>query len=352
MANNRLDDYTLRENIRACWREKLKWSSASLPVNMFFRKDGDTIVLTLNSRRLMGLPSAVANGEHVGESGTAFDAYAAALRAYMPEDSQKVCLNIVKSDTPPADPMLFTDYCNYARFLYRAMKFSEQHADWFFLSDRLQVLVDNFKEYINEHEFINIVAPLGGKTSAAEQMAKQFVNERPAVLREALGLSEGDTLAYKLPLGLRVQGAPDPTTALFAKNVWGPSMWDTHGRTMGVIEFRGGDGRNNLRRVGVLSEICLFANLAADLFGERQPDFRRNPAADDRAYLSIPSKITKVKGTIVTVPKRRHPLITKKVLQVLQKSHVETAISYAVLLFDMRGDTPVFEQEITGADEK
>lgn len=347
MAGRKLDDYTLRENIRACWREELNWSSASLPTNVYFRRDGDTIVMTMNSRRIMGLPSAAANGKHMGESGAAFDAYAAALHAYVLEDGQKVCLNIVKSDTPPADPMLFTDYCNYGRFLYRAMKFSEQHPDWFFLSDRMQVLVDNFKEYIGDHEFINIVAPLGNRISAADQTAKELVKEHPAVLREALGLAADDALGYKLPLGLRVQGAPDPTTALFAKNVWGPSMWGVHGGTMSVIEFRVAEGSNNqnVRRVAALSEICLFANIAEDLFGGRQPEFRRNPAADDRAYLSIPDKIKDVKGIIVAKPEGQHPLITKKVLQAFQESPIETGISYAFMSFYMKGDTPVFGQE-------
>lgn len=51
------------------------------------------------------------------------------------------------------------------RFLYRILKFSEQYKQWFELSHRLEVLKDNFKNYLNN--------PSGFVTSAPSDEPKK-----------------------------------------------------------------------------------------------------------------------------------------------------------------------------------
>lgn len=343
MGQRGLDDYTLREQVREQWRNRFKWNSASLPGNLLLSREGGTVVLTVASRLVLGLPEDLRCGLHLGESSTSFDAYAAALRAIsFPDD--KIRLNVPEEHLPEDDgPQAYMEYCNYARFLYRCLRFREQHFDWFELSSNLSVHVDKFAQWFRNGMFEPIWKASRPGRRASNSGATHFASDWSGTLRVRINFPSLGPSGSPLPLGLRVESLGAKRGAsLFANASWGPDVWEAAPRRLGVFQVRSG---NLAKKVGVLSELFIFANLALDVYTNRLGNIQMDNVPEDSDYRKVHPTRGVIAGLLLEEG-TRHPLVVPEVLKVYQQTLKPVRIHYEMMPYEVeraRGrETPIF----------
>lgn len=132
-------DRKLREKITQELRDETK-SQVELPKGFLFEKAASGICMRFQSEDGMGLGDTKKNMQ---EDAAAFEAWALAIYVHCLHGKGKVCLEI--PDGVSWDLNDLYKYPHYSRFLYRVLRFSEQHP-WLDISasKRLGKLAGNF----------------------------------------------------------------------------------------------------------------------------------------------------------------------------------------------------------------
>lgn len=154
------------------------------------------------------------------------------------------------------------------RFLYRILKFSEQYKYWFELSSTLEVLKDNFKNYL---------ALPGVKfvTSAPDDEASDNLDDLKnnlesyieyvfwdsyRVQRDILKLDRGAIVGRQLPVSL-FDVTKSKKTGVFTFGKSAVDFWALDGDTINVYELK-----VNNPMVGIITEIFFYSNYVHDVF--------------------------------------------------------------------------------------
>ena len=201
---------------------------------------------------------------------------------------------------------------HYGRFLYRAMKFSDQYSGWFSLSPALKDRVENFRAYLRTNSFCNNVAtgPAGPGNKRESRMEALMVREWDRLLRpiaEQAGIVLTDVPGRQFPVGL-FEGDDPEKAHVFTGGKSAIDLWATSGDNIVIFELK---VRNVM--VGILSELMFYANYMADMYINDSTFTHREPLTAQRGYEQLLScQFHRVQAAMLT--DRLHPLITPAVL--------------------------------------
>lgn len=145
-------DKAPRGSILKKWKTACKSNATGikLPKGFLFSEENGVLTMTFQTKRGFGLDRSPCNMQ---ENGAAFEGWALAVYVHYLDRKGRVCLDIPEN-LPEPDESLYTKYPHFSRFLYRAIRFSEQYP-WFQLSGRLEALTKAFERFLNRYHFTN-----------------------------------------------------------------------------------------------------------------------------------------------------------------------------------------------------
>lgn len=274
-----------------------------------------TLILT---KEAVGLAK---NNKNMQDNDACFEGWAVALKA---AGIEKINLNV---NGISSSPDFETGQGHYGRFLYRALRFSEQYDDWFSLAESLACVVTNFKEKYLEDESVilynNVPDKEAGKNGKKECYIEALMaseNGKKAFLNSLKKAKEEEDInpeqVYRqLPVGLFL-GKVGEGNQVFTDGASAIDLWTLKGDTLQVIELKADN-----RMVGIITEIFFYSNYMYDLLIEKtfrstKPKFN-NGDKKNRGYDTLfdNDKIKRIEGFMLADV--YHPLITSGVLDVL-----------------------------------
>lgn len=247
-------------------------------------------------------------------------------------------VSVVLAVQPLPDQLPYTGHTG--RFLYRAMKFSEQFAGWFSLSPALGDAVGAFREYLACHRFCNNVptGPAGENAHLENRLEALFAGPHAQVL-QAIGAKKGLYLDgpffRQLPVGLFEETA-SKQTGVFTGGKSAIDLWTTAGEDLVFFELKVDNAK-----VGILSEVMFYANYLADMFVAHTfvPQAPPDDNKDHRGYARLFDRpLRRVRAVLLT--DRLHPLLTATVLQEMDQGSPQIRyhdLRYALDLVPMEG---------------
>lgn len=297
----------------------------------------DTLKLTL-SKEAIGLGD---NPKNMQDNAAAFEGWALALHTRL---GAEIVLDVEdgvlqKDETEKElENRLKGKSGHFARFLYRALRFSEQYSAWFSLSEKLEKIVDNFGAWmadqkdnlignapkgeagVNEHLEIHIEAAF-----AETQAGKDKLTE----LTKSEFIIDSDMIHRQLPVGLFLgelsEDAQIFTGGKAAIDLWGLSE---DRRTLAIFELK---AKNPM--IGIVTELFFYANYMNDLInGAFKPDPKS--AKKDRGYSKLVEAIETIQQVkAYMLADTLHPLITDKLLKQMNENG-GLNIQYGKLRYD------------------
>ena len=270
----------------------------------FLQGEEDTVVMALSHRAMGAAPE---NNLNMQCDEAAFEAWALLIHVH--------CGVRVKL-TWKKEPEVKAYRGHYGRFLYRAMKFSQQYPDWFSLSPALKDRVEAFRAYLHAHQFCNNVptGPAGTNENLENQVETLFAGECAPVLRaiaERSGISLTDSPYRQLPVGL-FEEVKSEETRVFTGRKSAIDLWGTSGDSIVIFELKAKNPK-----AGILSELMFYANYMADMY----INHTFTPVESKTSYRGykqlFPLRFRHVQAAMLT--DRLHPLITPAVLEEMNR---------------------------------
>lgn len=299
--------------ILECLKKTLNNRNIRLPANIGFNGNEKELIMTLTESGA-GFGTKPLNMQ---ENGAAFEGWAVAIYVHYMKCAGYVTLELQKNRALPVEP--YTAVPHYSRFLYRAMKFSDQYS-WFRLSEQLRDAVEAFRDYLGSHDVtnnfpLNEAADKGKLESKVEGKFSDDA-EGTRALQTRLGISDSHCKIYRqLPVGL-FEGEVAESTGLFTGGSSAIDLWTIFGDTLYVIELKADN-----KMVGALTEVFFYANYVYDMYVQPAYRFRMNPGKADfcgyQELLIRASELRKVKGLLLLDKDSLHPLLSKDVLGAL-----------------------------------
>lgn len=234
---------------------------------------------------------------------------------------------------------------HYGRFLYRALRFSEQY-DWFSLEESLERVVTNFKDNYLENKSVflcnNVPYQKAGKNGKIEcyieALMAESKNGKEAFLNSLKKTKEEEDINPKqqvyrqLPVGLFL-GEVKEGNQVFTGGASAIDLWTLKGDTLQVIELKADN-----RMVGIITEIFFYSNYMYDLlikktFQSTEPKFNNSKRIRNRGYdILKKANIQKIEGFMLS--NDYHPLITSDALDVLNAGRKNDKIQYFKAEYD------------------
>lgn len=331
-------DEKLLEKVTAKWREHTGSKKFSLPFLLGEEDAGKTVTMIFSSMDDF-------YSHNMQENNAAFEAWALAIYVHYLDECGNVRLDIRPEDFKMAKQKERS--LDYNRFLYRALRFSEQYGKWFSLSERLEELTGCFITQLDRHKFTNNVP---GKTSGLSEPTK---NEKKmewlfsddahgktdTLLKKCLGV---DKVHHHLPVGLfDVTDNPkcmkcSEENSVFPGKGAAIDLWATDGTALKILELKA-MGKEANDKVGAVTELFFYANYVYDMFVEKNNAFCKRKAPDVRGYGEFSDSLRRVEAYLLLDAKSRHPLMDRKVLNILNGG-TNGAITYACLIYNCTDD--------------
>lgn len=205
------------------------------------------------------------------------------------------------------------------RFLYRILKFSEQYKHWFKLSHRLEVLKDNFKNYLNTPGGFVTSAPSDEpKKDIAKYNLESYIEylfcDSISAQKDILKLPIGTTIDRQLPVSL-FESTKSSTTGVFTGGKSAIDFWALNEDTINVYELK---SKNPM--VGIITEIFFYSNYVHDVFIRKNLNHGRghvtlNKDVTYRSYNKINGK--QVKGIMLSNSDGWHPSLDKSTRRII-----------------------------------
>lgn len=221
---------------------------------------------------------------------------------------------------------------HWGRFLYRALRFSEQY-EWFELSEKVREAVDDFKQYLNGSVFTNNLAE--GDAGIKEKHGIENMVEALFVENEEIqkkyDFFAGNTVYRQLPVGLfRVEKncKYSKKTMIFTGGRSAIDLWTWNGDEFEVIELK----TKNIM-MGIITEIVFYTNYMYDFLIRGDGNFILSKPSympeKDRGYSNIyySNGFKKICG-IMLADEYHTILKDKRVLKVLNEGRLNNSIKY------------------------
>lgn len=216
------------------------------------------------------------------------------------------------------------------RFLYRAMKFSQQYGDWFELSDYLKSEVNKFGTHIRKGVFVNNIGEgvAGSKDKLNDENAVEEKMAEPGVLRSVVkSIDIGNNPVYRqLPVGL-FAGDVAKKNMVFTGGKSAIDLWTKNGDEINIVELK---TKNAM--MGIVSEIFFYANYIYDLIGNtglfemtEPPKNKKELRGYDEAFYNRPKKVN---GIMLADNMRFHPWVMDGIIDVLNDNKINDLTYY------------------------
>lgn len=228
------------------------------------------------------------------------------------------------------------------RFLYRILKFSEQYKQWFELSHTLEVLKDNFKNYLNNPSGFVTSAPSDEpKKDRANYNLESYVEylfcDSISAQKDILNLPSGTTIDRQLPVSL-FEGTKSSTSGVFTGGKSAIDFWALDGDTINVYELK-----SDNPMVGIITEIFFYSNYVHDVFIRKNLDHGKGCVKTEfgtyRSYNKINGK--QVKGIMLSNSNRKgwHSSLgkptRKEIERIMNANGMHKAIQYEFLEYQL-----------------
>lgn len=207
----------------------------------------------------------------------AFEGWAVCLKAWLPDKIAHVELKWDKPSLKPHD----NDVLHYHRFLYRALRFSEQY-EWFSIDDGNRGEIDDFKKELHDlrnNSFSKVPELKQGPGGEVSETVVEFAFA--TIMKSALKSKyDLDDIGRQFPVGVKRGGENFFTGGLSAIDLWG-----TKADRLTVIELKYGGNKNGNMKVGIISELFLYANIMLDIIkGKILPPDKTVSSAEGKFY--------------------------------------------------------------------
>lgn len=302
---------------------KKKW-----PKGIIVEKKNGGITITL-SDTVAGLGGKYKNMQ---EDAACFEGWTAIFHSL--DKELKITLN-AEIKLPPYERK--TENVHYARFLYRALRFSEQYKSWFFLSENVIDAVNSFEYFLTDKKgklLNNCPSKSQAKTSPShiESIVEEMLaNKENNVFYEAVGQSLKTNVFRQLPVGL-FEEIKQKGKEVFPSNKAAVDLWTIDGDIVRIVELKAANPM-----VGVITEIFFYTNFISDLLNGIF-DFNEENGHKSRGYNELKnSKGKKVQG--VMLADSFASLITKEVVNVLNDNGRED-LDYIKASYNFNIKTP------------
>ncbi len=336
-----------QRKIQECLRKKydnqdIQWPSGIIVSNIQnneIHNKIESVTLTL-CEAAAGLTT---NPINMQKEAACFEGWAVALKA---AGIEEINLNVngISSSTN-----FKTGKGHYGRFLYRALRFSEQY-EWFHLCDdeknleTLKGAVKAFKDNFltNKNLYNNVPDNIAGKNGKIEcyieALMAESKNGKEAFLNSLKKTKEEEDINPKqqvyrqLPVGLFL-GEVKEVNQVFTGGASAIDLWTLKGDTLQVIELKADN-----RMVGIITEIFFYSNYMYDLLIEKtfrstEPKFNNSKRIKNRGYdILKKANIQKIEGFMLADV--YHPLITSDALDVLNAGRKNDKIQYFKAEYD------------------
>lgn len=247
---------------------------------------------------------------------------------------------------------------HWGRFLYRALRFSQQYGEWFELSGKIKAVVTEFEKYLEKEYFTNNPPEYeaGIKESHGDENIVEAKFAEDGKLQEALACFDvGNNKVYRqLPVGLfKIIEDVDKNksykysdkTKVFTGRKSAIDLWTWNEDIFEVIELK-----TNNPMMGIVTEIFFYSNYMYDFLVGRDRRFILNAPkkeeVNNRGYLTIWHSVRersyeKIRG-IMLADKYHSILENPTVLEILNCNgmnieYVQAKYKYELELFKYEG---------------
>jgi hypothetical protein len=187
----------------------------------------------------------------------AFEGWAICLKAWLPEYIEGVNL---KWDSPNDKFMTPNNKQHYNRFLYRALRFSQQYS-WFSIDDNNKWEVDGFKGelYDLQNNYYSKKPELKGNLEILSETSVEYLlaNKLSDQMKSYFDL---DVIDRQFPVGVKRLGKQFFTGGMSAIDLWGMKK-----DVLSIIELKYNGGETKNKKVGIISELFMYSNIMRDI---------------------------------------------------------------------------------------
>lgn len=304
----------------------------NLPPDIGFTAQEGTLTMELTSAAI-GLGKTPKNMQ---KNPAAFEGWALALYAHLPNSEETMI--ILKAPIPESVPSDM-ELGHYNRFLYRALRFSEQFHSWFRLSPELSGAVAQLKAELDSDKFFNNFPEAeAGKKEALENKVEARLagdNDLLRSIASAAGCTIGGNPIFRqLSVGLFRDRKANNTHFFPGKNS-AIDLWTECGDTISIFELKAQN-----KEVGMVTELYFYANYVYDMFCRGGcPNFLPSiSSAPHRGYGALldsngEKNHERVQAFFLYDDNHIHPLISEKVVNILNQGSEQ--IQYARLSYEL-----------------
>lgn len=294
------------------------------PNNIEFEHDETFTEITLNILR----PEL-----NMQTDSACFEAWSLLLK--LKTSCKKVTLSFKKPDFEITEYLrnLNSDEQHYMRFLYRLSKFKQQMKSWFFVSDKSNIELDFFiNEFLSREKTNNIPSKKSqyNKEKGDEHVLEKAFMKIPS-LRNCSNIQF--ELFDQLPIGL-FSGAVCKENKIFNTgyiDLWGKNQDDN---SLNIFELK---DQNN-RKVGIISELFFYANIAFDLLHQRDNIKLNSDECEYRGYKEFISlRNSNVKAWFLV--DKLHPSIEAHPDEILHILNENSPISYGIKRYSIDAES-------------
>lgn len=244
---------------------------------------------------------------------------------------------------------------HYYRFLYRALKFSEQYS-WFELEKQLGDIVTSYENYLKSGRIFKNNYPNGEKKPSTvwredENHIEDLFSDiswQESIEGKKLCEKFGKPIFRQLPVGLFAE-EKRTENAVFTGKKSAIDLWTCNDSSITIFELK---WKNKM--LGIITELFFYCNYMRDMYGagesiskynfvSRKFDVRRIRNREKyRGYYNICSrKFNKINGYMLYDKGNLHQAITKKVLEEMNNAKFpdnEATISYGLIEYTALND--------------
>lgn len=259
----------------------------------------------------------------------AFEGWAVCMKAWLP-DIEKV---VLRWDEPKDFETASESIQHYNRFLYRVMSFSEAFKDWFAVDSSNQVTIEEFSKrfcYLQNNAYGKAPekpSKEGSETKTEYEMSHTWADQMMTYYNL-------NVISRQLPIGVLQQGKSFFTGGKSAIDLWG--MNDD---TLTLIELKYNYGKSVNKKVGIISELFLYACTMRDMvLGIIQPPTKSPTKEETMLYERITS-FRRVKAEMLS--NGFHPLLDNEaVLTILNRNafNENIPITFGKTKYDFTGN--------------
>lgn len=313
-------------------RKNLNNQHLNLPKDIGFTEQEGTLTMELTADAI-GLGKKPKNMQ---DDSAAFEGWALALYAHLPDPKETMI--ILKAPIPESVPSDM-GLGHYNRFLYRALRFSEQFRSWFQLAPELSVAAARLKAELGSAKFVNNFPEYGaGERGTLENKVEALLAGDNGLLRSIASAADctigGNPIFRQLPVGL-FREEKSNSTHFFSGGKSAIDLWTECGDTISIFELKAQN-----KKIGMVTELYFYANYIYDMFCRGGcPSFLPSIGKEQhRGYSALlgsdGEKIHEhVQAFFLYDDNHIHPLISEEVVNILNQGAEQ--IQYARLSYGL-----------------